>query len=175
MLLKEVWWWWWCGVRLVLVHFLLQPPPSQERQCGRRACVGRAGRLRRARQHSQNPAGEWCTPSFCLLPCAKTYIRAGVPRPAHGFTSGLFHRHGSGGVAARHVTTLVATWWWWEKLYQRYYSIAEKAPARLPSILFLKVLFLLRLPVELSQAQCPHDFIGTYFTGQPREHKLEHL
>ena len=47
-----------------------------------------------------------------LLPCAKTYIRAGagVPRPAHGFTSGLFHSslHGSGG-RARHVTTLVAT------------------------------------------------------------------
>ena len=145
--MKEVW----CGVRLVLVHFLLQPPPSQERQCGRRACVGRAGRLRRARQHSQNPAGEWCTPSFCLLPCAKTYIRAGVPRPAHGFTSGLFHRHGSGGVAARHVTTLVATWWWWEKLSQRYYSIAEKAPARLPlpSVLFLKLLYLLIFQLSL--------------------------
>ena len=117
---------------------------------GRRACVGRAGRLR-ARQHSQNPAGEWCSPSFCLLPCAKTYIRAGVPRPAHGFTSGLFHRHGSGGVAARHVTTLVATWWWWEKLSQRYYSIAEKAPARLPlpSVLFLKLLYLLIFQLSL--------------------------
>ena len=46
-----------------------------------------------------------------LLPCAKTYIRASTARSscAQGFTSGLFHRHGSGRMVARHVTTLVAT------------------------------------------------------------------
>ena len=113
-------------------------------------CFGRAGRLRRARQqHSQNPAGEWCTPSSALLlpssVCENLYqSRCACTAPAHGFTSGLFHRHGSGGVAARHVSTLVATCCWWEKSYQRhYYTIAEKAPARLPSVLFLKFLFLI--------------------------------
>ena len=91
----------------MLVHFLLQPPPSQERQ--------EAGGPVLAEQEDsalgntpKTPAGECSS----LLPCAKTYIRAGggggVPRPGHGFTSGLFHRHGSGG-RARHVTTLVAT------------------------------------------------------------------
>ena len=118
--------------------------PSQERRPGGAA----AAEQEESELGNSTAARPGALPA---LPCAKTYIRAGVPRPAHGFTSGLFHRHGSGGVAARHVTTLVATWWWWEKLSQRYYSIAEKAPARLPlpSVLFLKLLYLLIFQLSL--------------------------
>ena len=139
--MKEVWWWRQTGVGPFPAR---QPPPSQERQ----EASAQEARSQIPEQEDSAlgntpkapPASGGGAPSSV---CENLYQSHGT-QPAQGFTSGLFHRHGSGGVAARHVTTLVATCCWWEKSYQRhYYSIAEKAPARLPSVLFLKFLFLI--------------------------------
>ena len=118
--MKEVWWWRQTGVGPFPAR---QPPPSQERQEGG-LCAGgalpgpRAGRLR-ARQHTPKapPASGGGAPSSV---CENLYQSHGTQQPAQGFTSGLFHRHGSGRMVARqprnHACGNARRW---EKLYHQ--------------------------------------------------------
>ena len=64
--LEEVCWW----RQTAVGPFPASAAALTRKAAGRRACVGRAGRLR-ARQHSQRPRQRVVEP---LLPCAKTYI-----------------------------------------------------------------------------------------------------
>ena len=124
VLLKEVWWWW---RQTGAGPFPASAAALTRKAGGRRACVGRAGRLR-ARQHSQNPRRRVVEPLLPSSVCENLYqSRCAGARLHVRIISQLARKWWRSG----HVTTLVATCWWWEKLYQRrYYSIAEKVLAR---------------------------------------------
>ena len=151
----------------MLVHFLLQPPPSQERQ--------EAGGPVLAEQEDsalgntpKTPAGECSSPSspssvcenlyqsrcWCATAGARLHVRIISQQLARKWWPRPPRNHACGNVLP-----------WWEKLYQRLHSTAEKPPARLPlpSVLFLKFpfLFICQIviqshPEELSQSQHQH-------------------
>ena len=69
VLLKEVWWWW---RQTGAGPFPASAAALTRKAGGRRACVGRAGRLR-ARQHSQNPRRRVVEPLLPSSVCENLY------------------------------------------------------------------------------------------------------
>ena len=97
----------------MLVHFLLDSRRPHKK--GRREASAQEARSQIPEQEDSAlgnntpkapPASGGGAPSSV---CENLYQSHGTQQPAQGFTSGLFHRHGSGRMVARHVTTLVAT------------------------------------------------------------------
>ena len=97
----------------MLVHFLLDSRRPHKK--GRREASAQEARSQVPEQEDSAlgnntpkapPASGGGAPSSV---CENLYQSHGTQQPAQGFTSGLFHRHGSGRMVARHVTTLVAT------------------------------------------------------------------
>ena len=147
-MLKEVWWWW---RQTGAGPFPASAAALTRKAGGRRACVGRAGRLR-ARQHSQNPRRRVLQPSsvcenlyqsrwwwWCATAGARLHVR--IISQARKWWPRSPRNHACGNVLL-----------WWEKLYRRLHSTAEKAPARLPlpSVLFLKFpgLFICQIVIQ---------------------------
>ena len=151
----------------MLVHFLLDSRRPHKK--GRREASGQEARSQIPEQEDSAlgnntpkapPASGGGAPSSV---CENLYQSHGTQQPAQGFTSGLFHRHGSGRMVARqprnHACGNARRW---EKLYHQ--TLTNAFLKKNSSVIVNALIFVLEVPVSVVPSFRVSD-LARYYVG----------
>ena len=151
----------------MLVHFLLDSRRPHKK--GRREASAQEARSQIPEQEDSAlgnntpkapPASGGGAPSSV---CENLYQSHGTQQPAQGFTSGLFHRHGSGRMVARqprnHACGNARRW---EKLYHQ--TLTNAFLKKNSSVIVNALIFVLEVPVSVVPSFRVSD-LARYYVG----------